>query len=262
MEGFEGMRDKFTFFGSYAEALSNLPDNERLKCYDALIQYAIYDTEPDLEGVTKAIFSLMKPNVDNSIKRCENGKNGGRPSADDNQTETKPKPNLNQTETKAEPNNNQTETKPKPNKEKEKDKDRDREKKTDKDLNTIPPKSPQGERDWNKHTNLDNAEHILNNGYEKADYIQRHEALKDCIREWMQYKDAKKPRSSNHYANERSITALLNKFVENSEKYGERAVIDVVNDSLAAGYQGIIWDKVKAYNARSGTTGKIDWSMV
>lgn len=73
----------------------------------------------------------------------------------------------------------------------------------------------------------------------------------------MDYKDAKKPRSSNHYVNKRSICTLLDKFVSNTEKYGTAAVIDVVNDSISKTYQGVTWD-----NLQTMKKGKTDWGKI
>ena len=75
-----------------------------------MCEYGLNGSEPELSGVSKAIFSLMKPQIDANNRRKENGFKGGRPKTEtepkENQTETKTKPKQNQTETKAEPNAN------------------------------------------------------------------------------------------------------------------------------------------------------------
>lgn len=243
------MRDRFTFFRSYGEALENLPDDERLKCYDAIYRYAIFGEEPELDGIAKGFFTLMKPNIDKSIKRAEAGKLGGESDTNDNQNESKPKAKDKQNESKEEPNCKNSAS--------DKDKDKDKEKDNDKDKgNIITPLTPlTGEWNYDKHSNLENVKHLLNHeSYKDADYIREHKQLWESIKTWMEYKDAKKPRSSNHYANDKSITALLNKFVENCKAHGEQAVATAVDDTLAAGYQGIVWWKIK------DTTD--DWSKI
>lgn len=125
------MNDGFIFYGSFYEALAELPDDERLSAYDAVCKYAITGEEPELSGVVAAIFKLIRPQIDANQKRRENGRTGGRPKTEqkpnDNQTITKSEPNHNQTITKGEPSNNQTVTKGEP-KEKGKEKVKEKEK--------------------------------------------------------------------------------------------------------------------------------------
>lgn len=79
------------FYGSYHEAVKELPEPEQGKVYKAIIDYAFEQKMPKLNGVAKAIFVLIKPSLDVSIKNFENGIKGGRPSKnnpDKNQEET------------------------------------------------------------------------------------------------------------------------------------------------------------------------------
>lgn len=98
------MRDSFVFYRSFFESFSDLSKKDKLALFDALCNYALNDVEPDLTGAPSAMFKLLKPQVDANNRKYENGKKGGRPKG--NQDETKPKPNNNQDETKAEPNVN------------------------------------------------------------------------------------------------------------------------------------------------------------
>lgn len=72
------MRDSFIFYSSFYEAIVDLPDEERLKCYDMICEYALTGKIPEVSGIAKSIFALIKPNVDASIKRRKNGAKGGR----------------------------------------------------------------------------------------------------------------------------------------------------------------------------------------
>ena len=111
------MRDGFIFYRSFAEAARTLEEKDKLRLYDAIIEYALDDVTPNIGGAVSGMFSLIKPQIDANNKRYENGRKGGRP--------------RNQIETETKPNNNQTETKPEP-KEKEKDKDKEKENVKDK----------------------------------------------------------------------------------------------------------------------------------
>ena len=63
--------NKFSFFESFYEAASELPDDQRLAFYDALTSYAFDGAEPELTGVLKVAWALAKPNIDSSIKRSK-----------------------------------------------------------------------------------------------------------------------------------------------------------------------------------------------
>lgn len=109
-------RDKFMFYGSFFDAISGLDDETRLVVYDAVCSYALTGAEPELTGVPRAIFLLIKPQIDANNKRFDNGKKGGAPKQeatehepDDNQSITKPEPNPNQDVTGSEPNKKEKE---------------------------------------------------------------------------------------------------------------------------------------------------------
>ena len=71
------MRDSVLFYRSFYDAMKNIPPEERLKVYDSIMEYGMYDHEPDLDGVALAIFLLAKPQIDRSIHFSEkqNGRN-------------------------------------------------------------------------------------------------------------------------------------------------------------------------------------------
>ena len=74
--------DKFVFFRSYYEGASELPDNERLAFYDALISYALCGKVPECNGIVKAMFVLAKPNIDKSHEMKESRAQSGKTGAD------------------------------------------------------------------------------------------------------------------------------------------------------------------------------------
>lgn len=93
------MRESFIFYKSFLECLQELPDTDRLALYDTIAHYGIEGENKETNGLVKAIFALIKPQIDANVTRYENGKKGGRP-----KTETKPK--RNRAKTEAEPNVN------------------------------------------------------------------------------------------------------------------------------------------------------------
>ena len=108
------MRDSLIFYRSFMESFAELPDEERLTMYDAVIKYGLDGEDPKLSGLCAALFKLVKPQLDANERRYLNGLKGGR-KPNGNQTVTKQKPNQNQSETKVKPNHNQTVTKTEPN---------------------------------------------------------------------------------------------------------------------------------------------------
>ena len=77
------MANGVVFLPSYHEAIKDLPDSDRLQMYDAIVRYGLYGEITELSAVTKALFTLIKPNIDSSQNRYraakENGQKGGRP---------------------------------------------------------------------------------------------------------------------------------------------------------------------------------------
>jgi hypothetical protein len=98
-------RDSAIFYRSFYEAINQAPEENQLELYNSIFNYIFNGKEPNLSGVSKMAWMLMKPNIDANIERFKNGKKGGRP------------------RTKKKPNDNQTITKPEPNKDKDVDKD-------------------------------------------------------------------------------------------------------------------------------------------
>lgn len=70
------MRDSFIFYNSFLLAIDELDDVMKLKLYDAISHYALRGEEPDLSGISKAVFSLIRPQLDANIRKLENGKKG------------------------------------------------------------------------------------------------------------------------------------------------------------------------------------------
>lgn len=98
------MRESFVFNQSFYEALRELPDKSRLKVYDSVCEYGLSGIEPELTGMEKAIFTLIKSQIDRRNQRVENGKKGGKKRQD----------NLNHTSSILEPNPKYTSSIPEP----------------------------------------------------------------------------------------------------------------------------------------------------
>lgn len=147
----------FVMLPSYYEAISPLEDGDRLALYDAILGYVFADQEPvELHGVLKSLFTLLRPNIDNSIRQyrasVENGKRGGRPRKRDprgtypekpshNPTGTQLKPNQNPEKTQLKPRGNPTGTQTEPSEKLDKEKDKEKDKDKDNKVFCTEPQS-------------------------------------------------------------------------------------------------------------------------
>ena len=69
----EKRRDTFIFYRSFYEALKELPDASRLVLYDAIADYSLNLIEPDLQGIERAVYTLIRPILEANRIRYENG---------------------------------------------------------------------------------------------------------------------------------------------------------------------------------------------
>lgn len=73
-------RSQFTFYASFASALSRIRKKaDRADAYDAICNYALFGTEPDLDKLPDSAaiaFDLIRPTLDASKRKSENGKAG------------------------------------------------------------------------------------------------------------------------------------------------------------------------------------------
>ncbi len=78
----------FVFYGTWQEQLNELPDDMRLKFYGYICNYGLYDTEPEVRGIEKALWIPIKYAIDTAKERRNqnkvNGAKGGRPAKNTN----------------------------------------------------------------------------------------------------------------------------------------------------------------------------------
>ena len=98
------MRDSVVFYRSFYDAIKNIPEADQLKVYTAIMEYAMNDVQPEIDGIALAIFLLVKPQIDANNKRYENGKK-----AKVKQAVSKSEANCKQNTSKSEANVNEKE---------------------------------------------------------------------------------------------------------------------------------------------------------
>lgn len=98
------------------------------------------------------------------------------------------------------------------------------------------------------NSNLDNLNTLVTNSdYKYKDYISNNTQLIKSIEEWMEYKDHKKPRTSNHYETERGMCKFLTGVVERDMKFGTDAVVKEIDKAIANNWQGVNFDNLDRF---------------
>lgn len=96
------MRDSIIFYRSFYESVEGMSPIVKAEVYDAIFKYALDFKEPEFtDNFAKALFTLIKPQLDANIKRFENGK---KPKTKQKESKTEAKDK--QKESKVEANNN------------------------------------------------------------------------------------------------------------------------------------------------------------
>lgn len=94
-------RKQFTFYESFASALARIKSKAaRCDAYDAICNFALYGIEPDLDSIPDSAaiaFDLIRPTLESSKRKAENGKRGGKTEANEKQTASKTEANRKQT---------------------------------------------------------------------------------------------------------------------------------------------------------------------
>ena len=135
-------RKQFTWYRSYYDALKELPAEEFRAIVLAVCAYALDGEEPELSGVARAIFTLIRPTLEVGRSKAENRSRAEQTPLSAEQDGNKRE----QTENKRKQTDNkrkQTDNKPEQTrKEKEKEKEREKESEIDSYCSPPPPSGP------------------------------------------------------------------------------------------------------------------------
>ena len=98
-------RNSFLFYYSYYDAIHDIEsEEEQCQMYKIIVDYAMKQIEPtNLTPMQKMAFKLIKPNLDASIRKWQNGLKGGAPAGNQN---AKKQPRNKQKSSKNQPKNN------------------------------------------------------------------------------------------------------------------------------------------------------------
>ena len=213
------MRNSFVFYGSWWEAIKNLPRDVQGDVLTAIIEYGLSgETTEQLKPIAKAMLAMVKPQIDANNQRFENGKKGGRKKPETNQTGTGQEPNKNQNETKTEPKPNQTETY--------------NENVYENVNDIIPPNPPKGR--GKKKTEPKTPDFV------SPEYVQ-------AFTTWMEYKHERR----ESYKSDKSLRAAYSKLLQLSGNDPQKAA-SIVEQSMANNWAGLFELKEPKHGANTG----------
>ena len=97
------MRDTMIIYRSFYEAIKELPKENQADIWNAVYELGLNANEVELQGISKTIFTLIKPQIDANLNRFENGK---KPKTKQKISEPEAKPKRKVSENEANNNNN------------------------------------------------------------------------------------------------------------------------------------------------------------
>ena len=212
-------REQFTFYKSFATAVKRIrKSSDRAAAYDAIVDYALYGIEPDLDKLPDAaciVFTIAKPILDSSRRKAESGRRGGRAEQTRSKGKTEANDKQEEPESKPEANGKQEEIESK-----NKDKDKDKNKDKIKDKCPLSPITPQRRNE------------MIGQGLDG-----RSGQLVIAVGDWVQYKiERREPYQ------ETGLRNLISQIRKAAEQHGDDAVVAVIRRSMSANYQGIVFD--------------------
>lgn len=233
------LRDQFTFYRSFWEAMKALPMKDRLPFVMAVGSYVFEETVEEPVGAALASFLLVRPVLDKANKRAANGKRGG----------SKPKANSRQNGSKTEANGKQTANEI----EGEGEVEVESESENDSSLPPAPLSggTPSPDKPAPQAKPKPGKPQEENWGFGPE--------LTDAFRAWIRYKDEKR----QGYKPE-GLRALVTETRHNAERYGEAQVAALIRKCMSANWQGIIWERLERMpkegrNRQAECGGDVSW---
>lgn len=223
----------FVFYRSFADALEKMEPEECKACLMSLCSYALDGEERADTPISGMFLSLVKPQIDANTKRREAGRRGGKANgstAEANgskvkQAQSKPK----QTEangSKREANG----SKPK--------------------QIEANPKQSEANANANVNANVNVKDNpptpftVLRAGAEELEELGLTQEVAQPMSDWIAIRrEGKRP------ITETSFKYAVSRAKEAVQKYGGERVAALIRDSVASGYDGIPWDRLKEQRA-------------
>lgn len=228
----------FVFYRSFADALEKMEPEECKACLMSLCSYALDGEERADTPISGMFLSLVKPQIDANTKRREAGRRGGKANgstAEANGSKrkhcgSKPK---------------QTEANVKQNEANGSNVEANRSKPKQIEAN---PKQSEANANANVNANVkDNPPTpftVLRAGSEELEELGLTQEVAQPMSDWIAIRrEGKRP------ITETSFKYAVSRAKEAVQKYGGERVAALIRDSVASGYDGIPWDRLKEQRA-------------
>lgn len=208
-------RSQFTFYRSFFEAVFKIKNKAaRAEAYDAICKYALFNDAPDVDKMSDAA-AIAFMLIKPNLDASRRKAKSGKSGGISKQTASKTEANSKQSGSKTEASDKQEQ----PASEKEKEKEKEKE-------NECYPPTPFSQ--------------II------ASYSFS-EPLMAKTTAWLKYKSERRESYK-----EQGLKSLLTQIQKNAAKYGEQAVIDLMEQCMAANWAGIIWDRLMKGGTANG----------
>lgn len=235
------MRDSFIMYTENAEQISMLTDEQAGTLFKAIMLYQLGEDLPEMDGMVSIVFSVIRQKLDRDSAKyeevCEKRKEAGRKTKKANaDSEGAKKANASTKEAKEA--NAFSEQAKQANAFSEKQK-----KQMHPDNDNDPDNDPDNDNDNEPEKDIKPLTRTSAQGVTASQMVlDAHFApeTEKAVLDWIKYKTEKRQGYK-----ETGLKSLLTVLQRQIDLHGNAAVIQCIEDSMAAGYQGITWGLIK-----------------
>lgn len=228
----------FVFYRSFADALEKMEPEECKACLMSLCSYALDGEERADTPISGMFLSLVKPQIDANTKRREAGRRGGKANGNTAEASGSKRKQARSKVKQSEANVKQNEanvSNVEANESKAKQ-------------NEANPKQSEANANVNANANVkDNPPTpftVLRAGAEELEELGLPQEVAQPMSDWIAIRrEGKRP------ITETSFKYAVSRAKEAAKKYGSERVAALIRDSVASGYDGIPWDRLKEQRA-------------
>lgn len=223
------MRDSFILYTENAEQINMLTNEQAGTLFKAVMNYQLGEDLPEMDGMVSIVFSVIRQKLDRDSAKydevCEKRKEAGRKSKKANAVSEEAKKANAVSEVAKEANafSEKQNEQMRPDNDNDPDNEPDNDNEPEKDIKPLTRTSAQGVT----------ASQMVIDAHFAPD-------TEKAVLDWLKYKTEK--RQGYKKTGLKSLLTVLQRKIE---LHGDAVVIQCIEDSMAAGYQGITWGLIK-----------------